>query len=87
MHELIAGEFPFEPKIQRFRDYMRQRQMTLGDLLLENRIVFLGSSPKRGAIRPSPITWQISRSRSSCFSNMRTAIRRFIFTLTVPVDR
>jgi ATP-dependent Clp protease, protease subunit len=29
------------PKNQRARDYARQRQMTLGDLLLENRIVFL----------------------------------------------
>ena len=29
------------PMIQRYRDYARQRQMTLGDLLLENRIVFL----------------------------------------------
>src|SRR5436189_72418 len=29
------------PQIQRYRDYTRQRQMTLGDLLLENRIVFL----------------------------------------------
>jgi ATP-dependent Clp protease protease subunit len=32
---------PFDPVIQRYRDYARQRQMTLGDLLLENRIVFL----------------------------------------------
>jgi len=38
----------FEPQAQRFRDYSRQRQMTLGDLLLENRIVFLGSSPETG---------------------------------------
>jgi ATP-dependent Clp protease, protease subunit len=38
----------FDPKIQRYRDYARQRQMTLGDLLLENRIVFLGSSPETG---------------------------------------
>lgn len=30
------------------RDYARQRQMTLSDLLLENRIVFLGSSPETG---------------------------------------
>lgn len=29
------------PSVQRGRDYMRQRQMTLGDLLLENRIIFL----------------------------------------------
>jgi ATP-dependent Clp protease, protease subunit len=48
MYELNAGGLPFEPKIQRFREYMRQRQMTLGDLLLENRIVFLGSSPETG---------------------------------------
>lgn len=33
--------FEFEPQLQRYRDYARQRQMTLGDLLLENRIVFL----------------------------------------------
>lgn len=29
------------PTAQRQRDYARQRQMTLGDLLLENRIIFL----------------------------------------------
>src|ERR1700756_5484818 len=48
MYELNDVAFPFEPKVQRFREYMRQRQMTLGDLLLENRIVFLGSSPETG---------------------------------------
>src|SRR5438552_15955510 len=49
MFELNAGfPLPFEPKNQRYREYMRQRQMTLGDLLLENRIVFLGSSPETG---------------------------------------
>ncbi len=48
MHELFAAGLPFDPKNQRFREYMRQRQMTLGDLLLENRIVFLGSSPETG---------------------------------------
>ena len=35
---------PFLPDVQNshaYRDYQRQRQMTLGDLLLENRIVFL----------------------------------------------
>jgi len=48
MYELNAAGFPFEPQAQRFRDYARQRQMTLGDLLLENRIVFLGSSPETG---------------------------------------
>src|SRR5262249_51792524 len=39
---------PMVPQVQRYREYMRQRQMTLGDLLLENRIVFLGSSPETG---------------------------------------
>ncbi|MFM8579934.1 MAG: ATP-dependent Clp protease proteolytic subunit, partial [Planctomycetaceae bacterium] len=29
------------PNLQRPRDYARQRQMTIGDLLLENRIIFL----------------------------------------------
>jgi ATP-dependent Clp protease protease subunit len=32
--------FPFDPE-NSFRDYQRQRFMTLGDLLLENRIIFL----------------------------------------------
>jgi ATP-dependent Clp protease protease subunit len=47
MHELNAG-LPFDPQNQRYREYARQRQLTLGDLLLENRIVFLGSSPETG---------------------------------------
>ena len=37
----INSGLPLDPMIQRYRDYARQRQMTLGDLLLENRIVFL----------------------------------------------
>ena len=44
MHDNI----PFNPMNQRYQNYARQRQMTLGDLLLENRIVFLGSSPETG---------------------------------------
>ncbi len=40
MLDLTSG-FPLDPMLQRYRDYARQRQMTLGDLLLENRIVFL----------------------------------------------
>ena len=38
----------FEPQIQRYRETVRQRQMTTGDLLLDNRIIFLGSSPETG---------------------------------------
>ena len=38
----MFAEHPLaDPKLQRYRDYARQRQMTLGDLLLENRIIFL----------------------------------------------
>src|SRR3954466_6899448 len=48
MYELSASGFPFEPKVQRFRDYSRQRQMSTGDLLLDNRIIFLGSQPETG---------------------------------------
>jgi len=40
MHELNAGPM-FDPNFQRYREYARQRQMTLDDLLLENRIIFL----------------------------------------------
>ncbi len=43
---------PIDPRAQRYRDYARQRQMTLADLLLENRIVFLGSSPETGGHAP-----------------------------------
>ena len=43
MFEHYSG-LPVNPMNQRGRDYARQRQMTLSDLLLENRIVFLGSS-------------------------------------------
>jgi ATP-dependent Clp protease protease subunit len=32
---------PTELYGQAMRDYQRQRQMTLGDLLLENRVIFL----------------------------------------------
>ena len=39
MFDTISGLV--SPQNQRPRDYMRQRQMTIGDLLLENRIVFL----------------------------------------------
>jgi len=49
MFEMNAG-LPVNPSNQRYRDYARQRQMTLSDLLLENRIIFLGSSPETGGV-------------------------------------
>jgi ATP-dependent Clp protease, protease subunit len=42
----MAG--PVQPLAQRYRDMSRQRQMTLADLLMENRILFIGSSPETG---------------------------------------
>jgi ATP-dependent Clp protease protease subunit len=44
----VAAAGPIAPVLQRNREYSRQRMMTLGDLLLENRIVFIGSSPETG---------------------------------------
>src|SRR5437763_11109146 len=35
--------FPWPAHVQRNRDYMRQRQMGIGDMLLDNRIIFLGT--------------------------------------------
>jgi ATP-dependent Clp protease protease subunit len=43
-----TDRMPFVPLNQRSRDYSRQRQMTISDLLLENRILFIGSSPELG---------------------------------------
>src|SRR5262245_51271875 len=43
-----GGPMPFVPQLQRHRAYARQRQMTISDLLLENRILFIGSSPELG---------------------------------------
>jgi ATP-dependent Clp protease protease subunit len=37
-----AARRPFDPVLQRGQ-YSRQRMMTLGDLLMENRIIFLGA--------------------------------------------
>jgi ATP-dependent Clp protease protease subunit len=44
MIELNAGISPLDMHVQRWRDMTRQRQMTLADLLLENRIIFFGSA-------------------------------------------
>jgi ATP-dependent Clp protease protease subunit len=44
MHDFPTDGSPWQPRLQRYRDYARQRQMTLGDLLLENRIIFIGSA-------------------------------------------
>jgi len=44
----LPTPFRLDPKVQRGGNYARQRQMTLSDLLMENRIIFLGSSPETG---------------------------------------
>ena len=43
----VTDPFRLDPRAQRGA-YNRQRNMTLSDLLMENRIVFLGSSPETG---------------------------------------
>jgi len=43
----MTEPFRLEPKAQR-GNYARQRQMTIADLLMENRIIFLGSQPETG---------------------------------------
>lgn len=40
----LAWKPPAQLYAQRYRDYQRQRQMTLSAMLLENRIVFLGGT-------------------------------------------
>jgi ATP-dependent Clp protease protease subunit len=42
----MTAPFRTDPKAQRGGNYARQRQMTLADLLMENRILFLGASPE-----------------------------------------
>jgi ATP-dependent Clp protease protease subunit len=44
----MTAPFHIDPKSQRGGAYARQRQMTLADLLMENRIIFLGASPENG---------------------------------------
>src|ERR1043165_1345216 len=39
--DFISGGFADPLKAAAMRDYQRQRQMTLGDLLLENRVIFM----------------------------------------------
>ena len=56
MHDFNAG-FPLPPQMQRNRDYMRQRQYSLSDLLLENRIIFFGSV---GATVYEPVITDVS---------------------------
>ena len=49
MTEPYFGMHPIvEPQAQRFRDYQRMRNMGTGDLLLDNRIIFLGSQQETG---------------------------------------
>src|SRR5215210_7701137 len=40
----------YGPQVQRYRDYQRMRQMSTDDLLMENRIIFLGSSRETGGL-------------------------------------
>ena len=61
---------PAGPLAQRGGPYARQRTMTLGDLLLENRIIFLGSSAETGG---SPVI-------SDYMANLTIQKMLFLFT-------
>src|SRR5437660_8117586 len=41
--DIFEPHFPLPAHVQRNRDYMRQRQMGIGDMLLDNRIIFFGT--------------------------------------------
>ena len=61
--------------------------MTLGDLLLENRIVFLGSSPETGG-NPAITDYLANITiRSCCSCSTRTAPRTSTSTSTAPAAR
>lgn len=47
--DFIPKNVELPPSVQRYRDYARQRQLTLGDLLLENRIIFLAGAINDGS--------------------------------------
>src|SRR5947209_13549151 len=53
MHDRIPPQMGpmYGPQAQRYRDYTRMRQMSTDDLLMENRIIFLGSSRDRKSTR------------------------------------
>jgi ATP-dependent Clp protease protease subunit len=46
----MTAPFRLDPKVQRGGNYHRQRQMTLADLLMENRIIFVGAHADNGGI-------------------------------------
>jgi len=76
----MATEFPrpFDhplspPSLQRYREYARQRQMTLTDLLLENRIIFL-----EGAIYDAVANHVIKQMLYLQFENRTQAISFYI---------
>ena len=75
-----AAAGPFEPLLQRGQ-YARQRTMTLDDLLLENRIIFLETGPVITDVRPT------SSSRSCCTSSTRTRPPTSTCTSTAPAGR
>ena len=70
----MQAEHPLAaPMIQRYRDYARQRQMTLGDLLLENRIIFL-----EGVINDAVANLAVMKFLFLQFENRTQAISFYI---------
>lgn len=64
---------PFQPSAQRYQEYVRQRQMTLGDVLLDNRIVFL-----EGVINDAAANMAVMRFLYLQFQNRTQGISFYI---------
>ncbi len=67
-------DHPLAPaRLQRYKDYSRQRQMTLPDLLLENRIVFL-----EGVINDASANYAVMKMLYLQFENKSQSISFYI---------
>ena len=64
---------PTNPMAQRYQEYVRQRQMTLGDVLLDNRIVFL-----EGVINDAAANMAVMRFLYLQFQNRTQGISFYI---------
>ena len=71
---MIDQEHPLVPaRLQRYRDMSRQRQMTLPDLLLENRIIFL-----EGVINDQSANYVVMKMLYLQFDNKTQGISFYI---------
>ena len=71
---MSSFDHPLAPaRLQRYKDYSRQRQMTLPDLLLENRIIFL-----EGVINDASANYAVMKMLYLQFENKTQGISFYI---------